>query len=356
MEWVSIGNDVSEGGCRTPLHSIFCPIMKALAGFEGTMECLVCGASEHQRRFTAREQLFATKEAFDYFQCASCGSLQINPIPPDIGRYYPSDYYSLAAADEPIPSLNGLKRFVRAARTDYYINHVNLVGWAIDKIAHRYFDLEWEWFRGHVSTRSHILDIGCGYGGLLRQMHWRGFRHLTGVDPFIDESVRADGLRIVRGEVGDLDERYDFVMLHHSLEHMPDPLAALNEVRRLLRQRGAVLVRVPVAGSWADQHYRANWIGLDPPRHLFVPSRAGMSELARRAGFFIARYWCDANEGHLLSSEAFARGFSPYDREKKAWIVSDRFSTSEIEHAREQAADLNRAEDGDMGCFILRRA
>jgi SAM-dependent methyltransferase len=318
------------------------------------MECLTCGAREYQRCFTAKEQLFDTNESFDYFRCSACGSLQINPIPLDIGRYYPPDYYSLAA-DEPIPSLSRLRRFVRAARTDYYINGVHPIGWAIEKIAHRYFDLNWEWFRGHVSTRSRILDIGCGYGELLRKMHWRGFRDLTGVDPFIDKSVKADGLRIVRAQVGELDERFDFVMLHHSLEHMPNPLGTLCEVRRLLRRNGAVLVRLPVAGTWAEQHYGVNWIGLEPPRHLFVPSRKGMSELGRRAGFSVAGFWCDTNEGMLLASESFARGFSPYDREEKTWPYLRRFTAAEINDARERAANLNRTGDGDMGCFILCR-
>ena len=158
----------------------------------------------------------------------------------------------------------------------------------------------------------------------------------------------------MRGELADLDERFDFVMLHHSLEHIPDPLGALGEVRRLLRRGGAVLVRVPLAGTWGAQHYGVNWIGLDPPRHLFVPSRTGMSELARRAGFFIARFWCDSSEWTLLASETCARGFSPYDREKKTWLFFSRFTASEIEEARKRAADLNRAEDGDIACFILR--
>lgn len=260
----------------------------------------------------------------------------------------------MVSVDEPIASLSRLKQFVRAARTDYYINRVNLVGWAIDKVSHKHFDMNWEWFRGHVSTRSRILDVGCGYGELLRNMRWRGFRHLTGIDPFIGDSVSTDGLRIVRGELRDLDECFDFVMLHHSLEHMPNPLGALGEVGRLLRRGGAVLVRVPVAGTWAEQHYGVNWIGLDPPRHLFVPSRTGMNELARRAGFSVAWYWCDASEWDLLASESYARGFSPYDRETKAWPFADRFTTSEIEDARQRAADLNRAENGDRACFVLR--
>jgi len=261
----------------------------------------------------------------------------------------------MIAADEPIAPLNRLKRFVRAARTDYYINRVNPIGWAIDKYAHKYYDLSWDWFRGYASTRSRILDVGCGYGDLLRQMRWRGFCHLTGIDPFIEDCIEADGLRIVRGELRELDGCFDFVMLHHSLEHMPDPLGALGEVRRLLRRRGAVLVRVPVAGTWAEQHYGVNWWGLDPPRHLFVPSREGMSELARRAGFFVVRYWCDSSEWILLASESYKRGFSPYDRDTKTWppLVS-RFTVYEIEGARRRAEDLNRAEDGDTACFLLR--
>jgi SAM-dependent methyltransferase len=355
MRWRAIAKHmVLAGAWRVGLIFIVIQSRSHLNQLNASMACLVCGGQQHQRKFKAREQLLGSNELFDYLQCRACGSLQIAVVPLDLTRYYPSDYYSMLAADEPIASPSRLKRFVRAARTDYYINRANPLGWAIDKYAPKYFDLSWEWFRGYASTRSRILDVGCGYGDLLRQMRWRGFRHLTGIDPFIEGSIEVDGLRIIRGALGELDEAFDFVMLHHSLEHMPDPLGALGQVRRLLRRGGTVLVRVPVAGSWADQHYRVNWIGLDPPRHLFVPSREGMSELARRAGFFVARYWCDSNEGDLLSSESFARGFSPYDREKKTWIVADRFSASEIEQARERAADLNRAEDGDRGCFILR--
>jgi SAM-dependent methyltransferase len=184
-------------------------------------------------------------------------------------------------------------------------------------------------------------------------MHAQGFYRLTGVDPFVTQPATSDGFRIVKGKLSDLDEHFDFVMLHHSLEHMPHPLSALSEVRRLLRRGGSALVRVPIAGTYGHKHYGSNWIGLDPPRHLVIPSRAGMSELAARAGLFVERYWFDATEWTLLASELIVRGLSPYDREKREFTITRHFTASEVEEARQRATALNNAEEGDTACFIL---
>ena len=318
--------------------------------------CSCCGGRIRRRTFTATEFLFGTKEPFEYFECGDCASLQINGVPSDLHHHYPPDYLSMIAEDRPIESISYFRRLARAARTDYHIGRATPIGWLIDMIAPNRFQTTWQWFRGCASTKSRILDVGCGVGHLLRSMHEQGFRRLTGIDPFIEQSFAADGLQIIRGELADLDEQFDFIMLHHSLEHLSNALAALCEVRRLLRPRGAVLIRVPVAGTYAERRYGINWIGLDPPRHLFVPSRIGMYELARRTGFFVQRHWFNSTWWTLLTSEAIARGLPPWDREKKVFLDACYFTAAEIEEARQRATILNRREDGDTACFILRRA
>lgn len=37
-------------------------------------------------------------------------------------------------------------------------------------------------FEKHVTTRMKVLDVGCGYGRTLNELHTNGFNNLTGVD------------------------------------------------------------------------------------------------------------------------------------------------------------------------------
>ena len=57
-------------------------------------ECRICRNAAGNRAVTLSERMYGSGEAFDYFQCAGCGCLQINAVPEDLGRYYESGYYS----------------------------------------------------------------------------------------------------------------------------------------------------------------------------------------------------------------------------------------------------------------------
>src|SRR5687768_11904787 len=63
-------------------------------------ECRICGNAAGNRDFRVREMMFSTREEFGYFQCASCGCLQIASIPSDMSPHYPAGYYSYSTARE----------------------------------------------------------------------------------------------------------------------------------------------------------------------------------------------------------------------------------------------------------------
>jgi len=142
-----------------------------------------------------------------------------------------------------------------------------------------------------------ILDIGCGEGHFLAEMGKHGW------DPIgLDRNPRMaafarDVLNIEahsrRFEDADFaSEAFDAVTMWDSLEHLHHPLAALREIRRILKPEGHLLLRVPSLDSLDARLFGPYWAGLDPPRHLAVLSRKTLLRLLGEAGFTVERLWC----------------------------------------------------------------
>ncbi|HEY4428407.1 MAG TPA: class I SAM-dependent methyltransferase [Solirubrobacteraceae bacterium] len=108
---------------------------------------------------------------------------------------------------------------------------------------------------------SSTLEIGCGDGALLSELHRRGFGgRLSGLEitdaavrlarerPEIDAVDRYDGLHIAAP-----DGAHDLGLLSHVLEHVADPAALVREAARTSR---AVLFEVPLEANWSARRPR----------------------------------------------------------------------------------------------------
>ena len=87
---------------------------------------------------------------------------------------------------------------------------------------------------------------------------------------------RIGAQRVFVGELAEAaypDAWFDCVTLWHVLEHVPDPVALLREIRRVMKPDGVVYVEVPNAGGWSAGVFGRHWLGLDVPKHLvhFTP-------------------------------------------------------------------------------------
>lgn len=92
-----------------------------------------------------------------------------------------------------------------------------------------------------------LLDIGCGNGNLLQQFHrrkpdWKLFGH--------EQSARQDDFRdlqgverVYSGDIGQIDRTFDLILMTHVIEHIADPVAELEKVRKLLAPGGMLLVQ-----------------------------------------------------------------------------------------------------------------
>jgi SAM-dependent methyltransferase len=135
------------------------------------------------------------------------------------------------------------------------------------------------------------LEVGCGDGALLCELHNRGFGgRLAGVEiTQAAVSIARTRTQIESVELYDgshlevADGTYDLAILSHVLEHVPDPPALLAEVARASR---AVLIEVPleenISAKRAIKRDHAEEVG-----HLQRLSRSAARQIVARAGLSI---------------------------------------------------------------------
>jgi SAM-dependent methyltransferase len=317
------------------------------------MNCRLCANAEANRLFEPREMMLGTRGRFTYFQCAACECLQIAEFPPDMEKYYPATYYSLAQTPVELYR-NPLKRVVKKWRDEYSLTERGIVGRQLNKkfpnaALHSLFHVH------GLNRGSRILDVGCGSGALLYSLKENGFENVLGIDAYLqNDIVYPNGLNILKRELAHVSGEWDLVMLHHAFEHIADPLATLRRITKLLPSNGTCLLRVPTVSSFAWEHYGVNWVQLDAPRHFFLHSVKSMNLLAQQVGMEVDDVIYDSTAFQFWGSEQYAQDI-PLTSERSFAInpAASLFSAEQITRFEAQAKQLNREQRGDSAAFYL---
>lgn len=307
--------------------------------------CPTCDSLRIGAEYRAREMMFGTREEFKYLECAQCGTLRIARIPRELGRYYTGGYYSFT----PPPVHGAVKGWLRRMRNRGAIRGDRAAGRLLSRFMPYPERGVGDWVRrSGIGPESRILDVGCGAGLLLVDLADAGFRELLGIDPYLPETVRyANGVEVRRETLEDVRGEFDLVMLHHVLEHVASPVELLRGVARRLAPGGTALVRLPTVSSEAWERYREQWVQLDPPRHLFVPSRRGMEALVERAGLSIREARDDSTDFQFTGSEGYLR-----DIPLQQQVPPSRNGRRRL---MRRAEALNRRVRGDQVAYYLER-
>jgi SAM-dependent methyltransferase len=317
--------------------------------------CRLCESTGPHQAYVIREMMFGTRELFEYFSCEECGTLQVvQELEGDeLMRHYPPDYYSYSAAERPkffqwlISQHDRFKlrsggrlvgRLLAAPLPEGFVR-VLLGGDVVTMFA-----------RLDVARDARILDVGCGSGELLDRLARVGFTHLTGADPFIAADGRSPrGVPLMKRELSGVPGEFDLIMFNHSLEHVPDPVAALEVAAAKLAPGGVCLARVPTTTSEAWEIYGADWVQADAPRHMVIPSRRGMELAAERAGLRVEKTFDDSTLGQFMGSEAYRRDVAVTDPK-----ILRLFTFRQLRRWEKRAQRLNDQNRGDQAGFVLR--
>jgi len=247
--------------------------------------CYLCGTSGNLLYQGLKDRLFGASGEWNLKKCPNpeCGLVWLDPMPleEEVGKAY-QKYYTHQ-------EINHIKRslFESLLRKIFYLVAKdipsNLLGLTAKEIELK------SMYLANIKPGK-LLDVGCGSGKFLNQMQLTGWE-VEGVDFDI---TAVEALRIRYGinvHAGNLetakypDNYFDAITISHVIEHVHDPINLLTECYRILKSDGSLVVTTPNINSWGHQKFRANWRGLEPPRHIHLFSTKTLQECAIKSGF-----------------------------------------------------------------------
>ncbi|WP_019630236.1 methyltransferase domain-containing protein [Actinomadura atramentaria] len=170
----------------------------------------------------------------------------------------------------------------------------------------------------HLVPGASVLDVGCGPGTITAGIAERvAPGRVVGVDAaeaVLDEAARAArerGATNVEFAVADVhaleyaDDSFDVVHAHQVLQHVPDPVGALREMRRVCRPGGVVAVR---EADFGGMIWYPNPPGMDDWLRVYYP-------VARGNGG-------EPDAGRRLVAWARAAGFADVAASSSSWCYA----------------------------------
>jgi len=125
-----------------------------------------------------------------------------------------------------------------------------------------------------------VLEYGAGFGWNLAALECR--RKLAfDLGDYLQPSIRASGVEFLADTNSMPRGSVDAVICHHTLEHLPHPAAALEEMARMLRAGGKLLLFAPYE---RERKYR-RFDPAEPNHHLYSWNAQTLGNLVSETGF-----------------------------------------------------------------------
>ena len=225
---------------------------------------------------------------YELVRCNDCGLMRTNPrpTPGTMGFYYPDHYGPYRGT-----RVNSGKRETENSRF-------------LRRLAKRIFR-----FNTTPLPRlqpSRVLEIGCASGAFLNKMANKGWQ-VEGLE-FSETAAlaaRSLGFPVYTGALEtapDPPHRFGLVVGWMVLEHLHEPVPALQKLHRWVEPRGWLVLSVPNAGSMEFEIFKKGWYALHLPNHLYHYTPDSLRKICEAGGWEIVRIFHHRTLTNLLAS------------------------------------------------------
>jgi SAM-dependent methyltransferase len=213
----------------------------------------------NKKHFLTVKDHSVSKEIFELYHDETLDMLITFPQPDleNLGKYYESEDY-ISHTDNKRSLFEKAYHFVKNIALKNKLNLIN----------------------AEQSQKGKILDIGAGTGDFLLTAKNDGWE-TVGVEP----SERAKNIAKQKGisfvdEISVLENNsFDVITMWHVLEHVPNLELQIQELKRLLKPTGTLIVAVPNFKSYDAKHYKEFWAAFDVPIHFWHFSKKAIQLL-----------------------------------------------------------------------------
>ncbi len=292
-----------------------------------TLSCALCSGSNAQsnRLLFRFEKPGANNEPYRLYRCASCGALQVAPLPKpeDLKRLYQSEYFKqrtdrgyrdYAGKEVELSFVNTMEKNLRDLNFFFWEQTLKQEISNLPRLS-------------RLPRLPRLLEVGCAAGHFLKYMTSRQW-DVLGVD--ISQSMVAiaqeRGLpalcadflllqpdwnaeteeerhghdnnllnrknTVESSSIGGTKPRkvkpFDLVVMWATIEHLNDPQSWFDQASRLLRPGGRFILSTAHYGFWAKVYGR-RWRYLNLPEHLFFFTRKSLRQMADHSGLKLKR-------------------------------------------------------------------
>ncbi|MFH1591766.1 MAG: class I SAM-dependent methyltransferase, partial [Candidatus Woesearchaeota archaeon] len=234
------------------------------------VKCNLCNSKDYRQLFSAGDSNLTKQGMFSVVRCRDCGLVYMNPrlTKESMAQFYPATYYKLEKSESS------------------YLSSILKDKCNIKEMIRSCHKIE------RLKEKGKILDVGCGRGDFLNYMRARGWETygVESTEIAARHCREVQGLNVFYGELLEANfhaNHFDVVRLGHVLEHVQNPREILQEINRILKPEGLLVISVPNIDSYEAKIFRENWYMLDLPRHLYHFSLKTLKDILEKTKFQI---------------------------------------------------------------------